>query len=352
MKALTTRKFILAVALAVAVPAFGSLTYTCDATIDNASTGNAGTCAFLNGTIAGLYNSTFNNVNANIYIKMGVTGLGQSQTALNGLSYSAFRADLTADSSGNAVDTAAIASLPASEPAIWGGDSVAFTSAIGSAFGIASSSLFGVTSTGAGCTLSSAGCYNSLVTITTQANLSSETGGTQFLYWRQNGGSIPGNAYDFYAVVQHETDEALGTSSCVGTSGSSLADLCGSFVSAVDLFRYRAGARVFIDTTPGAYFSFDGGLTNGAGGAIYNTLANGADYADYTNSCQFVQDAAGCLGALFNFTTDGGGETNILDAVGFNLAVAPVPEPATMGLIGVSLIGLAIAGARHRRVKK
>ena len=200
--------------------------------------------------------------------------------------------------------------------------------------------------------MGTAGCYNSIITITTPANLSGETGGTQFLYWRQNGGSIPGNAYDFYAVVEHETDEALGTSSCVGTSGGSLADLCGPFVSAVDLFRYRAGARVFIDGTAGAYFSYNGGATNGAGGALYNTLANGEDYADYANSCQFVQDAQGCLGALFDFTTDGGGETNILDAVGFNLAAAPVPEPATMGLIGVSLIGLAIAGARRRRVKK
>jgi hypothetical protein len=335
------------------VLAHAGVTYTCDASIDATQ---AGTCAYLNSTVAGYYSSTFSNANANIYIQMGITGLGSSQTALDALTYSQYQSALITDSSGDIVDSGATASLPGTEPSIYGGDGIAVTSALGSALCTSVGAtvctadgldtLAGVTSTGAGCTLGTAGCYNAVVTITTPANLSGETGGTQFLYWDQTGGSIPADAYDFYTVVQHETDEVLGTASCISTSGS-LSDGCGSFASAVDLFRYQApGTRVFIDTTPGAYFSYNGGLTNGAAGAPYNTLANGDDYADFATNCAHVQDATGCLGQIFNITDDGGAEVNILDAVGFNLNLTP--EPATMTMF---IVGFAAMLARFRRKK-
>jgi hypothetical protein len=72
-----------------------------------------------------------------------------------------------------------------------------------------------------------------------------------------------------------------------------------------------------LSTTPGAYFSYNGGATKGAGGAVYNTLANGNDYADFSSACAFVQDATGCLGLDLNINTDGDAEINILDAVGY-----------------------------------
>ena len=83
----------------------------------------------------------------------------------------------------------------------------------------------------------------------------------------------------YFTVVEHETNKVLGTASCIDTTTGVLTDACGGArVSAVDLFRYLAGNPVFSDTTPGAYFSFDGGVTNIA---TYNTLANGDDYADF-----------------------------------------------------------------------
>jgi hypothetical protein len=345
------------------LPAFGNISYTCDPSVDATQ---AGTCAYLNSITAGLYNSTFSNANANIYITMGTTGLGESQQYYNYMSYANYRSALITDSSGDAVDNGATASLPSSEPGLYSGGQVEITGAIGQALctavgatqcatdGITSGvggDLTGITSTGASCHLGTAGCYNGLITVTTPANLSSETGGTQGLYWNQQGGSQPSNDYDFYSIVEHESDEILGTSSCISTGGASLADSCGgSDPSAVDLFRYNAGALVLKSTTTGAYFSYNGGVSNGvANGAVYNTLSNGDDYADFAANCSNVQDATGCPGADLDITTDGGAEKNILDAVGFNLASTATPEPATFGLLGASLLALGFARARRKK---
>jgi hypothetical protein len=320
----------------------GSVAYTCAANIDATE---AGTCAYLNTTIAGLYNSTFSNMNADFYIEYGVTGLGSNSQYVSGVSYSSYLDALTSTASSDAVDTGALASLPLAEPSLYDGGNVYLTSTLGGALGFTG---IGIDTSGGSCTLGTGGCYNDVITITTPANLSSETSGTQSLYWRQAGGSIPADAYDFYSVVEHETDEALGTASCITTTGA-LADFCGgSSPSAVDLFRYSAGARVLESTTPGAYFSYDGGVTNGAAGAVYNTLPNGEDYADYVNGCQFVQDEEGCTGRIFDITTDGGSEINILDAVGFNLNQNPVPEPGTVSLLSLGFAGMAAFRLRRR----
>jgi hypothetical protein len=91
-----------------------------------------------------------------------------------------------------------------------------------------------------------------------------------------------------------------------------------------------------------AYFSYNGGVTNGAAGALYNTLSNGDDYADFTSTCAHVQDGIGCPGASFDITNDGNSEINILDAEGFNLAT---PEPGTWILFAG---GLAVLLLRRR----
>jgi hypothetical protein len=167
------------------------------------------------------------------------------------------------------------------------------------------------------------------------------------LYYRN--GVQPANAYDYFSVVEHETDEVLGTISCVSTGGATLSDGCGGTrASATDLFRYTgAGTRVFESTTPGAYFSYDGGTTNGLGaGTFYNTLSNGQDYADFLTNCKHVQDATGCLGQSFDITNDGGPELAILDAIGFNQTV--VPEPGTITLLGAGLAALGAYRLRRR----
>jgi len=311
----------------------------------------SGTCAYLNSVVAGYYDDTFSNANALIYVQMGDTGLGESTTgSYNDVSYTTYLDALAAEGGPGVVRSDAITSLPGTEPALYDGADIEITSALGNALGI--SGMVGTTAGGARCfTPGTGSCYNGIITITTPANLNSEEPG-QGLYWDQNGGTIGPDDYDFYSVVEHETDEILGTASCIGTTTSSLVDDCGGTVaSAVDLFRYNSsGSRVFIDTTPGAYFAYNGvngtGATNGVPtGALYNTIANSDDYADFANNCLDVQDATGCLGKALNITTDGGGEINILDAVGYNLIT---PEPGTLALLGAGFAVLTLYRRRRR----
>jgi hypothetical protein len=348
-----------------AVLSSGALSYSCDSSIDSTQ---AGTCAYLNSVVAGQYGSIFSNANASIYIKMGVTGLGESTTGFfNFVSYSTYLGALAAASvaSGNPIQVSAVASLNSTDTTPYSGDQVEVTSALGAALGLGG--MVGTTSSGAPCfTPGSGGCYNGIITITTPANLSSETAGTQSLYWDQTGGSIGSSSYDFYSVVEHETDEVLGTSSCMDTGGGNLTDPCdgGAGASAgtgtpaaVDLFRFTAPGVLALNAacigqttcTANPYFSYDAGNTNGvANGSVWNPAANGNDYSDFAENCKNVQDGTGCLGKALFINTDGGAEVNILNAVGFQENPS-VPEPGTIALFGTGLAALGASRLRRRR---
>ena len=346
-------------ALGSAIPTFaGIIDYTCAPGVATA------TCNYLNTTIAGAYSSKFTNASADIYIQYGTTGLASTESYLNDATYSAYVGALTANSSKDALQVSALAALGTYDFSHYGSGDVGISAALESALGLGNPT--GITATGGAClTVGSAGCYDAVVTVTNDP-------GTP-LYYDNLGGPEPSDAYDFYSSVEHETDEVLGTSSCISTDGGSLSDSCNFFApntpSAVDLFRYSAPGSLVLDsslsTTPGAYFSYNGGITNGAigpagTGKLYNTLANGDDYADFVSSIpncgtnQVVQDAEGCPGedAGLSILNDGGGEINILNAVGYDLASsvspAPTPEPGTLSLLGMGFAGLAAVYRRRR----
>ena len=327
----------------------GTITYTCDPSVA------AATCNYLNTTIAGDYSSTFTNANANIYITYGTTGLGQSQGYFNLVTYSQYLAALTANTTQTAVQVAALSALNTYDATPYGSDNVNLSAALGTALGF--SGMTGTTTGGDPCTLGASGCYNEIITVTNTPGI---------FYYDNLGGTEPSDEYDFYGVVEHETDEVLGTSSCIDTQdGGVLTDPCDfaggtGTPSAVDLFRYNSAGDLALNSSYlglasaplGAYFSYNGGTTNGANGVantpkVYNTLANGDDYADFVSSSPdcgtdiAVQDGEGCPGEDTGLTilNDGGGEINILNAVGYD-----VPAVGTAGFsLSASPNNVAIA---------
>jgi hypothetical protein len=151
--------------------------------------------------------------------------------------------------------------------------------------------------------------------------------------------------YSLISVVEHEIDEALG----LGSELPSLTFL-GGYPQAEDLFRWAgAGVRSFAPNTcgaqPSAFFSIDGGVTNLN---QFNNCTNGGDYGDWiTHTPTQVQDA---------FTNKSGNpfltltsvETRALDVVGYTLAQqTPMPEPTSLGLLGLGLLGLAASNRKR-----
>src|ERR1700722_13658368 len=86
-------RLALGLAFGAAMASAGTITFTCDSSMDATV---AGTCAYLNSVVAGYYNNTFTNANADIYIEMNAgAGLGASTPGFyNFVSYNAYLAAL------------------------------------------------------------------------------------------------------------------------------------------------------------------------------------------------------------------------------------------------------------------
>ncbi len=210
----------------------------------------------------------------------------------------------------------------------------------------------GVTTSLTACTTLGVGCYDSVITISN----------SQPLYYRSGS---QGSAYDFFSVVEHETDEGLGTISaltftCTGSPCSPSAPAIdflgggGTNAMAVDVFRYSASnTRAFQaeigcgGTGPScgsAYFSINNGGTNIQS---YHNAPDGADFGDWAGGCPgspHVQDAFGCPGASVDI--DPNVEVRVLDVIGYTFASA-TPEPGTFVLLGTALAGAVLL--RRRR---
>lgn len=336
--------------------------YTC------ASNVAASTCNYLNTVVAGYYNSVFKNANANIYVQYGQTGLGSSVGFYNFVKYAPYVTALTNATHKSSIQTSALSAINTNATPIYGSQNlVEVTVSLGSALGF--TGLLGINAAEtSSCTPYTSGCYNEIVTVADAATQASE-GFT--LYYDDQGGSEAAGQYDYYAVVEHETDEVLGTSSCVHTASSALVDGCdapagGTGVpSAVDLDRYSSPGVIASDmspsTTAGQYFSYDGGAHYGAYGLantykVYNTLANGDDFADYVSSSpdcgtnEAIQDAEGCPGEDGGLTVlnDGLSEFTILNAIGFTTPEAVISSPTpgtTLSGTSATFTWSAVSGA-------
>ncbi len=231
------------------------------------------------------------------YAEMG-SGLGESNTFYGTVSYSSYLAALQAHSSGDATDTSALATLPSGpNNPVDGTTSVDVTTANQRALGFSAS-------------------------VPTDSTISVNTSITNY-----SGKAFNSGFYSLLAVIEHETDEALGLGSNLDT-GSITGDIRGE-----DLFRYSSpGVRSYTTSSSAtSYFSVNGGLTNLVG---FNQTGGGADYGDWAGSATpHVQDAFGTPGANPVF----GVEQTALDAIGYNFVPAPEPSsfwPVLLGGIG------------------
>ncbi len=263
-----------------AAGAGGGIVYVCDPSVTAAS---AGACNTLNTTTAGLYSAAFTNANATIYVTLGNAGLANSLSSYSSFSYTDFRNQLATSAAGGNDATAMAGSVPVANP--FGIGMIDVNNALQRALGL-NFPTFGVDRNMGGCsTLGSNGCYDGVITVSN----------VQPLYFRI--GSIAPNQFDFYTLVEHETDEILGTASCAFGD-------CGGDYAPADLFRYHSnGSR---SNAPGsndpcsatdatnACFSIDGVHMLHQ----YNNQNNGLDAGDWVTNCaaQLVQDAQRCAG--------------------------------------------------------
>jgi uncharacterized protein (TIGR03437 family) len=178
------------------------------------------------------------------------------------------------------------ASVPVDNP--YGSDSVGLVNGLQRALGFASP-IYGLGPDGIFlCDRTRAGCYDGIITISA----------LQPLYFRT--GSIANGQYDFFTVVEHETDEILGTASCVAQPGCASSNM----VFPADFYRYQSdGTRTFYPGTnnscsssdsTNACFSLDGVHML----QQYNNLNDGEDFGDWVPNCATprVQNSEICSG--------------------------------------------------------
>ena len=259
-------------------------------------------------------------------------GATSEKLVYGGLSYNSYYNDLGSNSSGDATDLAAIASLgggPHTSNPVNGTTSIAMTTTLASALGLAAQQ---------GTTWADCGGVSADACITLSTALLNASGSPDV---------------ELNADVQHEIDEVLGTSSALPNGGGTLA----TNPDVADLFRYSApGTRSYALNTStsnpctgaAAYFSVDGGTTNLDS---YNNCNNGGEYGDwFCDDGSQVQCYAGPGGVPASLTLSSS-EVKLLDAVGFNFASAAVPEPSSVVLLMAGLGALAVPWRRRRNKK-
>jgi hypothetical protein len=316
-------------AVILTVPGHAGIVYTCDPNI------SAGACAELNSTISALYTNIFSDVNAKIYIQMGANDpgvLASNMAVINTVTYADYKNALILDST-SANDAIAVANLPNSPlPAPLPAGGVTLTNPLLRALTGVGTPVTGYDPSITSCAINNPGCYDGVITM-----------GSSINWWYRSGVEAV-DAFDFYAVAEHETDEVLGIGgwgSCVNFAGD-----CGTAIGPLDLFRFTSNHNRTFTTgtnTPcsvpddtNACFSIDGGTTLLLS---YNNTLSG-DTGDYSTDCIQVQ-GYGCpnVGALNVSPT---AELLEMDVVGYTQA----PEPGTIGLLGAGILGLLYARRR------
>jgi hypothetical protein len=298
-----------AVGFALAAPAWASFVITPTFGGSITADPNAGAIEGIINSAISTYEADFaDNINVAITFNEMSSGLGQSSSAFNNVSYTAYLAALTTHAT-TADDATALAHLPPGpNNPVTGTATINVHTANLRALGLPGGAVASDGTIGLNTSLTFPG-----------------SPGTS-------------NTYSLLAVTEHEIDEVLGLGSALPTLPSPPFNT----IFPEDLFRYdNAGHRSFTATDgAAANFSIDGTTIL----APFHNTNDGSDYGDWQNGGPArVQDAVGTAGA----TPALGVELVALDVIGYDRIIASVPEPGTGALLAISLA--ALAGLTRKR---
>jgi hypothetical protein len=311
-----------AVLLGSGTPARAGLVIT--PTFDSSITSDPNSAAIINviNQAIGFYQSTFSDpINVAIQFHEMNTGLGQSTTGFNNISYATYLAALKADAT-SANDAIANALLPNSTTNPVNGNTT---------INVKTANLRAVGLPGAPIVNGFDGTIG-LNTHITDVGSPGTTG-----------------QFSLFATVEHEIDEVLGL-------GSALPSIPFSTIFPEDLFRYNnSGGRSFTTNSSAlAFFSIDS--TNLL--AQFDNQNDGGDFGDWQSNPRpngvppQVQDAFATPGA-HPVLTPGSPEVTALDVIGYTLTTtAAVPEPASLTLLGAGGLLASAYGWRRRQQQR
>ena len=326
-----------ALILALAAPRIFASPFTITATFAGTITSdpNASSIeAAINSAIATYEGLFVNPINVNIEFTELNGGLGQSSKQLMRFNYSNFYSAYAANAASNN-DPAASAALAAGVVPNEADNPLAGLSGVTNRSDIAVSTVdaraLGLCSS---VCVNAAGGYDGYINLNTNIT-SPGSAGSSLQYYL-----VP--------VVEHEIDEVLGLGSALDSNFQSSAE-------PEDLFRYDSSGNRSYTTNPAGQSFFTLNRTNDL--AQFDNQADGGDWGDWRSNplpnmvSPQVQDAFATPGADPSL----GVEITALEAIGYDVApgaeeplLNPTPEPGTIALFGIALVGFGAQAWRRR----
>jgi hypothetical protein len=149
-------------------------------------------------------------------------------------------------------------------------------------------------------------------------------------------GPITPGTFDFEGVALHEITEVMGR---LGISGGTIGASPNSY-SAIDLFSFTGPGARGLTAGPGENFSIDNGATLLK---LYNNaLANNLDTRDWAPGTNDAANQFSNSGVVNPFSVV---DLREMDVIGYDRAIAAIPEPSTVMLF----VSAFVAGAFLRR---